>query len=184
MKKILFTVSFLVLGSAVTFAQKYITRTGKISFSATAPASPEKIEGINNEVACIVDSKSGAIVFQAPVKSFKFERELMKEHFNENYMESDNFPKAEFKGTLSKLAEINFAKDGNYTAKVTGSLTMHGVTNTVTTTGTLQVKGNEIVLKAKFAVKLDDYKIKIPGAVADKISKEAKITVDGELTQK
>ena len=100
-----------------------MTRTGKISFNASAKKSLEKIEAVNNEVANILDSKTGEIVFQLPVKSFKFERELMQEHFNENYMESDKYPKAEFRGNITNAGDINFSKDGTYkyTAQSTSS---------------------------------------------------------------
>lgn len=184
MKKIIIALTILATGATTTFAQKAITRTAKISFTATAASSPEKIEAINNEVANIVDTKTGDLVFQVLVKSFKFERALMQEHFNENYMESDKFPKAEFKGTIANLADVNFAKDGTYNAKVGGKLTIHGVTNDVSVPGTVTVKGTSYTLKAKFPVTLADYKIAIPGVVADKINKVATISLESNLTQK
>jgi hypothetical protein len=184
MKKLMLTVSFLLTGVSGIFAQKYMTRTGKVSFNASAPSSPEKIEGINNEVANILDAKTGDIVFQVLIKSFKFERQLMQEHFNENYMESDKYPKADFRGTITNLSEINFAKDGTYPAKGAGKLTMHGVTNEVNETGTITVKGKEASLKAKFTAKLHDYKIEIPSVVADKIGKEAHIVLESDLVEK
>jgi len=184
MKKLLLTISALILCATAVYAQRCMTRTGRISFNATAPGSPEKIEAVNNEVANVLDTKSGDIVFQALIKSFKFERELMQEHFNENYMESDKYPKADFKGSITNLNEINFGKDGSYKAKVSGKLTIHGVTNDVTLPGTIVVKGNTINVTAKFAVALKDYKISVPGVVADKIGKEATIVLESELTQK
>lgn len=184
MKKLIIALSILTIGANTGFAQKVMTRTAKISFTATAASSPEKIDAINNEVANIVDTKTGDLVFQVLVKSFKFERALMQEHFNENYMESDKFPKAEFKGAIANLADVNFTKDGTYNAKVGGKLTIHGVTNDVSVPGTITVKGNSYTLKAKFPVTLADYKIAIPGVVADKINKVATITLESNLTQK
>ena len=184
MKKLLLTVCFLTIGSTVIFAQKCMTRTGKISFNASAPSSPEKIEAVNNEVATVLDEQKGDIVFQVLIKSFKFERELMQEHFNENYMESDKFPKSDFKGSITNISDINFTKDGTYNAKVSGKLTMHGVSNDVTVPGTITVQGATATLKAKFSVKLKDYKIDIPSLVADKINKEATITLESSLTRK
>ena len=184
MKKIMLTLSLFLVGTSALFAQKYLTRTAKISFNASSPSSPEKIEGVNNEVANILDAKTGEIVFQVLVKSFKFERELMQEHFNENYMESDKFPKSDFKGTITNITEINFSKDGTYTAKVTGKLTIHGVTNEVSIPGTITVKGNTITLKTKFSIKLKEYKVDVPALVADKVSKDASITLESTLVQK
>ena len=184
MKTSLFSLLLALAVSLQADAQIFMTRTGKIFFDATTKTSPEKIEGKNNEVACVVDSKSGDVRFQVLVKSFKFERQLMEEHFNENYMESDKFPKSEFKGSVTNLAEVNFSKDGSYTAHVSGKLTMHGVTKDVTATGTITVKGNALDLKSKFTVKLEDFDIKIPGAVGDKIDKVATITMESNLTKK
>jgi hypothetical protein len=184
MKKILLTVAFLAIASPVILAQKYMTRTGKISFNVTAPNSPERVEAVNNEVACIVDAKSGDIVFQVLIKSFRFERALMQEHFNENYMESDKFPKSDFKGTITNLGEINFTKDGTYNAKVSGKLTIHGITKDVSVPGTITVSGSKIQAKAKFSVALKDYNINIPSLVADKVGKNAAVTIETELTQK
>jgi polyisoprenoid-binding protein YceI len=183
MKKIFLTTGIMSL-SVVMFGQTFMTRTGKISFNATTPGSPEKIEGINNEVANIIDAKTGNIVFQLPVKSFKFEKELMQEHFNENYMESDKFPRAEFKGNITNMNEVNFAKDGAYNANVTGKLTIHGVTKDVTVPGTITVTGRTIKASAKFTIKLQDYGVTIPGMVADKVAKEATIQLESDLAQK
>ena len=183
MKKIILAAMVLSL-SGSAFAQKYMTRTGKVSFNATSKSSPEKIEAINNETASILDAKSGAFVFQVLVKSFKFERELMQEHFNENYMESDKFPKSDFNGKINNFADVNLAKDGTYNVTVAGKLTMHGVSQEVSVPGTVTVKGKDVTAKAKFIVKLADYKIAIPSAVADKVAKEASIVVDAALTQK
>jgi len=183
MKKLI--VALVVLMNCTpAFAQKYLTRTGRIFFDATTKSSPEKIEGVNNEVASIIDAKTGEIIFQAPIKSFKFERELMQEHFNENYMESDKFPKADFRGAIKSLASVNFAKEGTYETIVAGKLTIHGVTNEVSVPGTVVVNGKGVKLKAKFVVALMDYKIKVPNLVADKVAKNATISVESDLVQK
>ncbi len=173
-----------MIGTTALFAQKYMTRTGKVSFDATTKKSPEKIAAINNEVANILDAKSGDIIFQVLIKSFKFESELMQEHFNENYMESDKYPKAEFKGNITNISDLTLSKDGTYNTKVTGKLTIHGVTNDVAVPGTLTVKGNTITVKTKFTVVLKDYKVAIPALVADKVNTDATITLESDLIQK
>ena len=175
-----FFLTLLLLGSFTTlFAQKYMTRTGKVSFFSSTPI--ENIEAFNNEVANIVDSKTGDIVFQVPIKSFKFEKALMQEHFNEDYMESDKYPKADFKGKIVNAAGINFSKDGTYNVKAEGKLTMHGVTHDVSIPGTLTVRGNELTANAKFMILPGDYGIKIPSVVANKIAKQIEVTVNSTL---
>ena len=183
MKKIFFAALFMGISGA-SFAQMYQSRTGKITFNATTPRSTEKIEGVNNEVGSVLNGKTGDFIFQVLVKSFKFERQLMQDHFNENYMESDKFPKSDFKGKISNAADVNFSKDGTYNVTVAGKLTIHGVTNDVSVPGTITVKGKEATAKAKFVVKLGDYKIAVPTVVADKLAKEASINIDVALNQK
>ena len=184
MKKLILTTCFFLLGATVLFAQKYMTRTGKISFDATSKKSPEKIEGVNNEVANILDANTGDIIFQVPIKSFKFEKELMQEHFNENYLESDKYPKAEFKGNITNHADVNFSKDGTYNVKVAGKLNVHNVTKDILVPGTITVKGNTITAKTQFSIVLKDYKIEIPSLVADKVNTSATITLESNLVQK
>ena len=98
MKKILFLAAFLGFSGIVAHAQVYLTRTGKVIFDATTSSSPEKISAKNNEVASILDTKNGELRFQVLIASFKFTSALMQEHFNENYMETEKYPKSEFKG--------------------------------------------------------------------------------------
>lgn len=184
MKKILLSAALLSCISAASFAQNYVGRTCKVYFNATTKSSPEKIEAKNNETGGVLNANKGDLRFQVPVKSFKFERQLMQDHFNENYMESDKFPKAEFAGTITNLGDVNFSKDGNYNAKVTGKLTIHGVTKEVTVVGSVTMQGNVAKISAKFNVLLADYNINIPKVVTDKVDKTAVISFDGELTKK
>ena len=177
MKNLLLGVSFFFFGAGVSMAQKYYTKSGTIAFDATSPSSPERVEGMNRSATCVVDTKSGAMQFAVLMKGFAFERALMEEHFNENYVESHKFPKAEFKGKIKDPENIDYAKDGTYSVKVKGDLTMHGETKEVETTGKLVIQGGKINTTADFSVKLSDYKISIPGLVADKVSKSAKISV-------
>lgn len=166
-----------LLIAATAAGQKYYTKSGQISFDATSPSSPEKVEGVNRSATCVIDSKSGNMQLAVLMKGFAFERALMEEHFNENYVESTKFPKAEFKGEIKDIEKVDFTKDGTYTVKVKGKLTMHGESNDVETEAKIVVQGGKIKATADFVVKLADYKVSIPGLVADKVSKTAKISV-------
>jgi polyisoprenoid-binding protein YceI len=173
MKKIIMTAVVATL-SMSAFAQKYMTRSGKVSFfSAT---SIENIEAFNNESAAALDSKTGDVLFQLPIKSFKFDKQLMQDHFNEDYMESDKFPKASFKGKINP-ADIS-EKDGTYKTTVKGQLTIHGESKEVTVPGTITIKGGQLTVDAKFKVKPTDYKIKIPSVAASKIAQQIEITIN------
>ena len=181
MKKVLLLAAFAGLTCYHSHAQKLMTRTGKVSFFSTTQI--ENIEAFNNEVAGVLDTKTGEVMFIVPIKSFKFEKALMQEHFNENYMESDKFPKAEFKGKTD-LSAVNFTKDGSYKVKAIGKLTMHGVTKDVSTPGTVVVKAGTATVNTKFTINPADYGIKIPSVASSKISNKIEITVDTNLKGK
>lgn len=178
MKKIMLSAAILAITSSA-FAQKYMTRTGKITFFSSTPV--ENIEAINNDVASVIDGGKGDVMFQVPIKSFHFEKQLMQEHFNENYMESDKFPKADFRGKITNLSSVTLNKDGTYQAKVSGKLTMHGVTKDVAATGTITVKAGVVTVASKFVVRPADYGIKIPSVVASKIADKIEVTVNSQL---
>ena len=174
-------VLMVILFSNISFGQKYFTKNGKINIDATSANSPEKIEAVNRTITCVIDTKTGNIQFAALMKGFEFEKALMQEHFNENYVESDKFPKAEFKGLIDDNETVNYSKDGTYVVKVKGKLTIHGETRDVETTGKLIVQNGKINALADFNVILSDYKVSIPGLVADKVSKTAKINITCQL---
>ncbi len=182
MKKYCIAIAMVTFGIMNAEAQKMMTRTGKISFFSSTPV--ENIEAFNNDVASVLDAKTGDMVFVAPIKSFKFEKQLMQDHFNESYMESDKYPKAEFKGKVVNISTINFSKDGTYPVKTVGKLTIHGVTNDVTIPGSITVKGNTAIASSKFKVKTEDYKIEIPSIAVGKIAKEIEVTVNSILEAK
>jgi polyisoprenoid-binding protein YceI len=164
----------LALLASQSLAQgKYFTKSGFIQFYASS--SVEKIEATNEKGTCVLDSKTGAVEMQLLMKAFTFDRALMQEHFNENYVESDKYPKSTFKGIISNMSDVDLSKDGAYAVKVTGTLTIHGVTKTVTPKAKLIVKAGKVNATASFNILLADYGIDIPGVVADKISKTVKI---------
>jgi len=159
-------------------AQKLISKDTHIFFIASTPL--EDIEAHNRQAVSILDPATGNLAFNLLVKSFEFKVKLMQEHFNENYVESDKYPKSTFNGKITNNANINYKKDGVYEADVTGDLTIHNVTKPIATKGTIEVKEGFVYAKADFIVKPADYDITIPSVVANKIAKEVQVTVDAK----
>ena len=174
MKRILVLIAITFVFLA-TNAQKYMTRNGYIGFYSHTPI--EDIKADNNQVASILDISTGEIVFQVLIKSFHFERALMEEHFNENYLESEKFPKSTFKGKIVNISEVDFSKPGKYDVSVEGDLYIHDVTNKITVRGTLEIVSGGINANSKFNLTPEDYKINIPGVVRDNIAKTIEVTV-------
>jgi hypothetical protein len=175
MKKVIL-IALVIHAMQTSFAQqKYYTKTGTVSFEAGTPL--EDVDGLNKSATCVFDASTGQIEFALLVKGFEFTRALMQEHFNENYMESDKYPKSDFRGQILNIEKIDFQKDGIYPFSIKGTLEIHGVKKEIETTGTFNVKGGTIISSTEFSVLLEDYQIAIPGLVKDKISKSAKIKV-------
>jgi hypothetical protein len=171
--KLLFTIVIISLNLS---AQKYMTKNGFISFYGHTPM--EDIKADNNQVASILDTSKGELVFQVLMKSFHFVRALMEEHFNENYVESEKYPKSVFKGKITNLSDINFSKSGIYNVNIEGEMNIHDVSKPFAAKGTLEVKNDEIVAKSKFNIKPEDFNITIPGVVREKIAKEMEVIVE------
>nr|WP_294777821.1 YceI family protein [uncultured Flavobacterium sp.] len=178
MKKILFYCCLLV--ALPNFAQtKMVTKTGKITFEASVPAF-EEVKAKNESVTCILNPASGEIASLALMKGFRFKVALMEEHFNENYVESDKYPKATFKGKienfdLSKLTAT--AKD--YTIK--GKLELHGKSKDITVTAKIKKTDNGVEIDANFTVNTDDFDIEIPSVVSKKLTKKVAVNLDFTL---
>mgnify|MGYP003522405369 FL=1 len=182
MKKIILIASILLACYIDAAAQKVFTKNGSISFFSTAPM--ENITADNNQVMSVLNTQNGDLQFSVLIKGFHFKKSLMEEHFNENYMESDKFPKASFIGNITDVSQINYSKDGNYSVAVTGDLTIHGITKKVTAPGTVTVKAGVVSATSKFNIRLSDYNISIPGLVKDKIAETIEISVSCGYDQK
>jgi polyisoprenoid-binding protein YceI len=178
----------IVLFVAILFANTlsaqgtYFTKSANVRFDATAKNSPEEIKAKQNS-ATLVMNEAGAVEAAVLIKSFLFKAALMQEHFNENYMESTKFPKATFKGKV-KDGSFSLTKDGTYNVTIEGNMTMHGVTKAVTAPAKIVVKGGKIAVECDFTLLLSDFGIDVPSLVADKVGKEAKITIKGDLAKK
>ena len=155
---------------------KYMTKAGYISFFSASIM--EDIEARNNKVAAVFDLANGQLAFSVPVHEFQFKRTLMQEHFNENYMESEKFPKATFSGQLLNAAQVaKLLPTATQNVSVEGTLTMHGVTHKVAVTGTLQLRDGQLVVFAYFNVAPADYAIDIPLLVREHIAKSVSVRV-------
>ncbi|GAA5020350.1 hypothetical protein GCM10011506_05050 [Marivirga lumbricoides] len=155
---------------------KYFTTDGVAEFFSEAPL--ENIEARNEKVQSIIDLSKGDVVISIPINGFVFEKSLMQEHFNENYMESEKFPKAEFQGIFTSATPIKASRNGTYEVEVKGNLTIHGVSKPLTTKGIIKVDKNTLIATTTFFVKVADHKIEIPRIAFKNIAEEVKVTVE------
>ena len=163
-------------------AQKYATRSGQTSFIGSEETF-EQIKAINNVSTAIVDSSNGDIAILLFISAFDFEIALMQEHFNENYMDSSKYPKANFVGNIQRfsLKELSY-DEKEY--KIIGVLTIRGIEKNITINSRFKKTDDGLSLKTNFSVLTSDFDIQVPKVVRNKISKEIKIKVDYELIEK
>ena len=142
----------------------------------------EDIEANNNASISTFIPETGDIVFSVPMQSFEFEKSLMQKHFNsKKFLETKTFPKAKLKAKITNLSEIDFSKNGTYTASVQGELTIKGITNKISEDGTITVTDGEIEIQSKFSITLADYEITfVKGKPASNIAKIVEVTVNAE----
>jgi polyisoprenoid-binding protein YceI len=112
------------------------------------------------------------------MNEFQFEKKLMQEHFNENYVESEKYPKATFSGHILNNGEVDYQTPGEYQAQVVGEMTIHGVTREVSTEGTIEVTRNTIKARTKFMLNPEEYDIKIPKVVRNNIAERMEISTE------
>lgn len=161
-------------------AQVWFAKNAKIRFFSTTPL--EDIEAVNDYAAGAINAKTGKVFFKAMMKSFKFEKPLMQEHFNENYVESHKYPSAEFDGMIQDLPDLSV--DGTYFVVVRGNMTMHGASVVRDIKVTLVVKDNNIEAKSFFKVPCHDHNIQIPKVSRKNISDDIEVTLTANFIPK
>ncbi len=183
MKKFQFLFFFLMtLGiQTISFGQKYITKTGNLTFEASV-ASFEEVKGENKAASAILEVNTGKLAVLALVNGFRFKVALMEEHFNENYAESDKFPQSTFSGIIQNFDESKLSS----TAKmfvVTGDLTFHGKTKKITTEAKISKSEGKISIKGNFTVKPEDFGVEIPNLVRSKVAKTVEVSYNLALSK-
>ncbi|MGB0879845.1 MAG: YceI family protein [Polaribacter sp.] len=179
MKKLI-VFCFLVVSISV-FSQTYFTRSGNTDFKASVEAF-EPVEAKNTSTTVILKTATGDIAAQLFINAFQFKVALMQEHFNENYMDSNKYPKAVFRGKLIDFDFTNATTEKEY--KLTGILTVRGVKKEITTTANVILKENTLYIDSKFTVAPQDFKIDIPNIVRKKIADKINLTLHYELVEK
>lgn len=175
MKKLLI-ISILLFSIYNIHAQTYLTRTGFIGFYSKTPL--EDIKAENRQVYAVIDATNKKLAFTLLMKGFTFRKQLMQTHFNENYVESDLYPKASFSGIYT--GNIDVKANGAYNILVNGIMNLHGVTKNIEVPATVVVSDNKLSASAAFEMIPQDYNIQIPSLVKEKIAKTigVKVSVD------
>lgn len=167
----------LSLWSVCSFGQQtiYMVKTGTINFSSEAPK--ELISASSKKLKGILDIDKRTFAFRIDIASFSgFNNTLQREHFNENYMESNLFVAATYKGKI--IEDIDLRKDGSYSIRTKGKLNIHGIEQERIIKVLVVVKKGKISVKSDFNVSLTDHNIKIPRVMNDKLSPEIQVSVN------
>jgi polyisoprenoid-binding protein YceI len=169
---------FLFFSFSQQKSNVYVSRNVKTVIYSEAPL--ENIEATSVKGSSVLNISTREIQFIIPISSFQFKKSLMQEHFNENYMESDTYPSAKFKGKISQDIDIN--KDGDYQVSASGELEVHGVKKQRNINGSIHVENKSVSINSKFEVLCKDHNIKIPQLVFKNIAENIQVTVSGTYT--
>jgi len=168
----------LLLPAAHAFTQSFNTSKGTISFRSDAPL--ELITASSNEIRGKLDTAKKVFAFAVKIRSFNgFNSPLQKEHFNENYMESNEYPDAFFSGKI--IEDIDFSKNGTYTIRAKGNLSVHGVPQERIIKSIIIVNNGTLQIKSNFTVQLSDHNIPIPKVVHEKLASEINVEVTADM---
>ncbi len=161
---------------------KYVDRKGVVQFEASEKLF-EEVKASNKSVSAVLDVQTGQIAALSLIKGFHFKNSLMEEHFNENYIESEKYPKSVFKGNLNDfdVAKLN---ENWQEVGVDGKLKLHGKEKQIHLNAMLKMVDGLIFMKGSFIVAPSDFDIEIPKLVRNKIAKEVTVTLNFEFTKK
>lgn len=176
MKTKLYCITLFVC-TVIGFSQsKKITKTGDIKFEASVP-SFEEVKAQNKTATFLLNTENGEIAALALIKGFRFKIALMEEHFNENYIESNKYPKATFKGKIHGFS-MAILSESNREFIINGILELHGKSKEISIPAKIRKIENDIQLTSNFSVNADDFDIQIPKIVNNKVSKKVNISLD------
>lgn len=174
MKKLSLCFALLIFMAGESLAQElFYAKNFEASFFSEARL--ENIQAVSNKGASVINVSTREVAFKIPIQSFKFANGLMQEHFNENYLESDKYPNATFKGKI--MEGVDLTKKGTYNVIVTGQLSVHGVTRERTITGVVVVKEGQTSITSSFVVPVQEHHIEIPNDKISNISQDIKVKV-------
>jgi polyisoprenoid-binding protein YceI len=181
MKRLLPNIGVLLLFVSSSYAQNiYEIKSGKVTFKSNAPL--ENIQANSNSLIGLMDVSANTFAFTIDIMSFKgFNSALQQEHFYENYMETDLYPKAVFTG---KLIDKFNPQSATQKLRAKGSLTIHGVKNERIIDVVLTKTGEQFSISSHFNVDLKDHAIRIPKVVYQKIAENIRIEVKGDMAFK
>lgn len=177
-KILLFFISLSNVG-LVTSQNFYKSTAVAIEFYSSAPV--EDIKANSEEGVAVWNVKTGEISFKVKIRSFRFEKELMREHFNENYLESDEIPDATFKGKIKEPVELSGNKEIPVT--ITGTLEVHGIKKNRNIPALLTIKNGQVNLKSEFKVACKDHDIKIPKLLWKNIAEVVRVRVNANFSK-
>lgn len=172
MRNIIVLLIFLNAAQAA-LSQQLVSRTGIARFYSKTPL--EDIAAENRQVLVVMDPATRKIAVSLLMKGFLFKKELMQDHFNENYVESDKFPKSSFQGGWAEA--IDAARDGQYQVAVSGELKIHGVSRMIRVPAILEIKSGVVHGSCNFLIVPEDFGISIPSLVREKIASQISVQI-------
>lgn len=175
----LIAVAAILFATKVSFSQVFMAPKGQCEISFFSPTPVEDISAVNKQEQPILNAATNAFQIRVSMIFFKFEKPLMEEHFNENYVETEKYPNATFKGKINE--KIDYTKDGEYKVTVTGTLSLHGVEKERTIAGKLNIKDGKITISSVFKITFADHNITIENYYKGILPEDTEVKINAVL---
>lgn len=170
--------TLVLITSLVNAQHLFKSEEGQVKFFSDAPL--EDIVATTTKAKVVMNDSTGDVAVLIPIKSFMFRKALMQEHFNENYLESDRYKDATFKGKLSEQLTLKSGEQKNM--DVSGQLVIHGVSKQRTIEVNLKKnRDGSISVSGKFNVKVAEHGVSIPSLLFQNIAEVVEVTLDFNL---
>src|SRR6187402_626801 len=168
------TLLFLLCFANIAMAQEeMVAYKGIINFEASVPLF-EEVKAKSENATCTLILKTGEIKSSVFIRDFHFKIALMEEHFNENYLESGDYPKATFKGIIEGF-NLNIIGTIPKEFRLRGTLKLHGKSKKINTIAILRKLNNGLEITTDLSVNTKDYNIKIPEILSMKVAETVNI---------
>jgi len=167
MRLLILVITIIFFGAGEAQTQVLSFDHGKVEFHTSNIMSD--IEAESKVIDARLDIQTGQVDISIPISSFEFEYEMMQDHFNEEYLESEKYPKASFKGQITQdITAIETSGEVN----ITGDLSIHGVTKAISFTATLSQQDGFTRVKCVFPIVFKDFNVEEPSILSKAIAKD------------
>ncbi|HKI44220.1 MAG TPA: YceI family protein [Balneolales bacterium] len=178
----IFAVVALVFSSLFTLAgaahaQVYMTKHGHVQF--VSHSTLEDFTGKSDYLVGRINLADSTVQFYIDLTTVSTGVRLRDEHMQEEYLQTDKYPFAQFSGKI--VSSFNPASADTQQVTVKGTFKVHNVSHVITVSGKVKISPQKLYVYAAWPVKLGDYNIRIPQVLFMKVSPTQAVSISTTL---